>query len=232
MEWKKKSDQYVYDSESGLEYEDTGFEPPKHYEKLPIPATDVSVEDKEVWLIKTPKGFPISKLKKLPVSFTSYKVSNNGVPKFEVEGLHFQVNEDHFSSETAKYNILRKNLMNRRFDRFYTIREVVELPEIDFDTVVKPREDVKKIEGLRMRHFPTGYSEKDYDGITLLESRIDADGKVIKKAKTSGSESTDVDKEKEKKKEKKEKKQNKEKKEKKEKKKEKKEKKKEKEPKH
>lgn len=214
-----KSEEFVYDSESGSEYEHEQYQPPKHFEKATLPASSASVEGKEIWLIKTPKGFPISKLKTLPVSFTASKVSNEGIAKVDVEGHQFQVNEDLFASETAKYTVLRKDLINKRFDRFYTIREVVDLPAIDYNVAIKEREDVEKIPNLRMRHFPSGYSARDYDEAKVLESRLDEDGKVIKKVKVEMDKKDKKDKkDKREKKEKKDKKDKKDKKEKKEKK--------------
>lgn len=215
---ERKSEEFVYDSESGSEYEDNGFVPPKNFNKIPMLKPQASLENKEVWLIKAPKGFPLSKLKTLPVSFTSTKVSNNGVKPFELEGNSFQINEERFASDSAKYTIIHEDLLNKKIDRYYTVRQVVKIPEIDLKKVVRPREDVPKQEDLKMRHFPTGYAASNYDEAQpIAESRLDEDGKVIKKMRLS--EKTEKEKmEKKEKTEKKEKKDKKEKKEKKEKK--------------
>lgn len=205
----EKSEEFVYESDSSSDYDYEKYSPPEHFEKIDIPATNTPLDNKEIWLIKIPKGFPISKLKTLPVSFTATKIDDEGVSKVELEGHKFQVNEDHFSTNTAKYTILRKDLINKRFDRFFTLREVVDLPEIDMGSVMQPRKDVEKIEGLRMRHFPTGYSEKNFKEAKVSESLLDHDGRVFKKSKTGPtlekSSGMSVEKKKKKKKEKKDK---------------------------
>lgn len=209
-----KSDERVYDSESGSDYEDVAFEAPKGFKKVPLKAPD-SLGDKEIWLLKTPKGFPLDKLKTLPVSFTSRKVKNDGVKPVVVDNTKYQVNEEHFSSDNAKYAIVNKELRGKHIDRYYTIREVVDIPKIDFEAVTVPRVDVEKAEGLKMRHFATGYGAKDFEEAQpIAELRLDEDGRVIKKARV---EEKKADK-KEEKKEKKDKKDKKDKKEKKEKK--------------
>lgn len=204
---KHKSEEFVYDSESGSDFEDVGFEAPKHYEKVPLLTPNAKLDNKEIWLIKAPKGFPVSKLKTLPVSFTSSKVSNSGVKPFELEGKNFQVNEETFSSDSAKYSIIHEDLLNKKIDRYYTVRQVVKIPEIDFGKAIRPRQDVPKEENLRMRHFPTGYSANNYEEAQPLpESRLDEDGKVIKKMKIEPASEKKHKKEKKEKKEKKDKK--------------------------
>lgn len=201
-----KSEDVVYDSESGSDYEDKPFQPPKHFRKIALPNPKASSLNKEVWLIKTPRDFPVSELKTLPVSFTATKIKNDGVKPFTVHNSDFQVNEEHFSSDTAKYAIVNGDLLNKKIDRFFTIREVVRIPEINYETEVEPRQDVEKAENLRMRHFATGYAAKDFkEAHPIPESRLDADGKVIKRQRLA-SDLADVKKEKKEKKEKKDKK--------------------------
>ena len=219
-----KSDKVVYDSESGSEYEDKAFEPPKHFRKIAIPTPQTTAQNKEIWLIKTPRGFPVSELKTLPVSFTATKVKNDGVKPFKVQNSDFQVNEEHFSADTAKYHIVNNELLNKKIDRFFTIREVVRVPEINYDVMVEPRKDVEKATDLRMRHFATGYAAKDFkEAHPIPEPRLDADGKVVKRAKVaienSEQKEDEESKDKKEKKEKKDKKDKKEKKDKKDKKK-------------
>lgn len=179
-----KSDEFVYDSESGSDYEDAAFAAPKNYEKIPMLDAKVALDNKEVWLIETPKNFPLAQLKTLPVLFTAKHVADDAVETFDVELSSYQVNELRFAGDAAKYKVLHKDMMLRKIDRFYSIREVVRVPEIDFAAAVKPREDVAKVENLRMRHFATGYSAQDFDEAKPIPaSRLDADGKVLKRAK-------------------------------------------------
>lgn len=197
-----KSDERVYDSESGSDYEDVQFEPPKGFTKVQLQAPKL-MGDKEVWLIKTPKGFPLEKLKTLPVSFTSTKVRNDGVRPLELDGTKYQVNEELFSADNDKYAVVNEEFRGKTIDRYYTVREIVDVPKIDHEAVTVPRKDVEKIEGLKMRHFATGYGARDFDEAQpIVELRLDDDGRVIKKAKVVAEEKEE-EKEKKEKKEKK-----------------------------
>ena len=113
---------------------------------------------------KTPKGFPLTDLKKLPISF-----SGKSAESFKVNNLSYQVTEDlgaSASDTNNKHTIfsLKKKFQTTRekISRFYSIHEVVDIPEIQLDKVVVPRQNVPKIKKLRMRHFPTGYGADDY----------------------------------------------------------------------
>lgn len=180
MAGPSKSEEFVYDSESGSEYDDVAYEKPKHFAKYELPPHKSSMKGKEMWLIKTPRGFPLSQLKTLPVSFASKKISNDGVKTFDLNDAKYQANEDSFASDAAKYVIIDHEKVHREISRFYTIREVVAVPEINYEKEVKPREDVQKLTGLKMRHFATGYSAKDFtEAQPIAESRLDEDGKVL-----------------------------------------------------
>lgn len=211
-----KSEEFIYDSDSGDDIEDHAFQAPKGFSKVPMAAPSTSAKDKEIWLIKTPKNFPIHKLKLLPVSFTAKKINSKNAPKpVEVNGEKYQVNEDVFVSDNAKYALLNESLQKRQIDRYYTLRQVIDIPGIDFDKVFQPREDVPQIEGLKMRHFATGYGAHDFEEAQpIAEPRLDENGKLLKR----GREEDEKPEEKPEKKQKKEKKHKKDKKEKKEKK--------------
>lgn len=219
-----KSNEYVDDSGSESDGE-IEFQPPKHFHKSK-PASSVKIQnDKEIWLIKTPKGFPLKNLKTLPVSFTATSISN-GPSRFNLNQKNFQVNEELLGTDTesSKYAVLtnenKKNfkIVGQDISRFYNIRESVDIPSIAMDEVVKPRKNIKEIKNLRMRHFPTGYGAEDFDeakpqggDVNASDTDSEDDGKIVKKAKIEEKSKSD-------KKDKKEKKETKEKKEKKEKK--------------
>ena len=230
-----KSSEYVQDSDSDSDT-DNQFEPPKNFHKVsnsastPFPIAS-TVSNKEIWLIKAPKGFPINDLKSLPVSFTSTSI-NNGPAPVKVKGQSFQINEELLvedATENRKYSILvntKKNssfipLESQNIARFYNVRETVKIPKIDLEKVVIPRVDVEKVEDLRMRHFPTGYGAESYEEASVIPAttkrRAEGDDKETKRSKTEESPKKKSKKEKKEKKEKKDKKDKKEKKEKKEK---------------
>ncbi|ODV65985.1 RNA polymerase I, subunit RPA34.5, partial [Hyphopichia burtonii NRRL Y-1933] len=156
-----KSDKYVGDVDSDSDHE-IEFAPPKHYHQVDASKKFKNQinDNKEIWLIKTPKNFPISKLKSLPVSFTSTSITN-GPKTFDLGEKNYQVNEENLSNneEVRKYSLIanRKIVSNKKIDRFYHISEYVNIPKINYDQVKTPRENVKVIENLKMRHFPTGY---------------------------------------------------------------------------
>ncbi|EMG49647.1 RPA34 DNA-directed RNA polymerase I subunit RPA34 [Candida maltosa Xu316] len=188
-----KSSEYINDSDSDLSEEEIKeYEPPRHFNKVSASKSSSSdfpsgLKDKEIWLIKTPRGFPIKELKKLPISFT-----NDGNESFKVSNLSYQVNEDlnaDVGDSNNKHTIFTQKKksykpVSGKISRFYSIHEVVQIPEINLDKVVVPRENVEKIKRLRMRHFPTGYGADDYE-FEDEEEEDDVDaGKVLKKAKT------------------------------------------------
>lgn len=161
-----KSKEYVSDSESENEYE-----PPKGFKPQQFgPGFVEAAKDKEIWLIKAPKGFAMDELKKLPVSFTATSIKKGPTP-FTQNDVVYTVNEELLTTENApsKYTVLagRKNgglvSTSAKVNRFYNIRETVSIPKIDFDAARVPRKDVEEVEGLRMRHFPTGYDADDFE---------------------------------------------------------------------
>jgi DNA-directed RNA polymerase I subunit RPA34 len=214
---KFKSSEYVNDSDSDS---DAGeFQPPKNFSKIDkIDQFPGQLNNKEVWLIKVPKKFPVSKLSKLPVSFTSTSISN-GPKSFELKHTKYQVNEELLNVEdnsNTKYNILvnqgKYKKLQAPISRFYNISQSIQIPDIDYEKVVIARTDVDKVTNLRMRHFPTGYGANDYDEAQAKEEE------PPKKKQKLGEEKTVEKKEKKDKKDKKDKKEKKDKKDKKDKK--------------
>ena len=189
-----KSSEYVDDSDLE-DIEEQVFEPPKHYHKLSHPSKSLpKAKDKEIWLIKTPKDFPLEKLKTLPIAFTKNRVAE----PFDIVGSTYQVEEE-LSSTSASTIIPSTEINNKhtifkakhdsfrptdlKISRFYNIKEVVNIPQIDFDKSRIPREDVPQLKRLRMRHFPTGYGEKDFK-VTYDDDDSDVEeGKAVKRTR-------------------------------------------------
>ncbi|RCK63656.1 DNA-directed RNA polymerase I subunit RPA34 [Candida viswanathii] len=229
-----KSTEYVHDSDlssSEDEEEIKEFTPPRNFNKFSSSSSSgkfpSSLKGKEVWLIKTPKGFPLKDLKTL-----SLAKKNKGNEAIKVNKVSYKVDEDFDidNDSNNKHTIFASKKsgfkpIDAKISRFYSIHEVVKIPKIDLDKVVVPRANVQKIKKLRMRHFPTGYGAKDYQFDDEEEEDDVSAGKVLKKAKVESKQDEEIEevKEKKPKKEKKEKKDKKDKKDKKEKKKSKKE---------
>ncbi|EGW32307.1 uncharacterized protein SPAPADRAFT_61386 [Spathaspora passalidarum NRRL Y-27907] len=170
-----KSSEYI--SESDLsDDEEVEFQPPKHFHiheskaKLDIK----SIKDKEIWLIKTPKGFPISELKTLPISFTATSLKQHHDPLKLKNGSKFSIDEELLANpetgNAGKHSVFVKSSSKTHklkpsglgISRMYNIRELVTIPDIKYEDVVIPRENVPRVDDLRMRHFPTGYGAGDY----------------------------------------------------------------------
>lgn len=192
-----KSKDYISESESDAE--EVAYQPPRHYNPISAKEQLGSVTGKEIWLIKVPKGFPINKVNSLPILFTAQSIEEGPEP-FIVEGskenVAYQVNEEMLALEASdrKYVVLSRKskgyrpIANAPITRFYNVCEKVLVPEINLETAIRPRHNVKKIPGLRMRHFPTGYDAADYSEAKPSESishttARDDDGKSTKKSK-------------------------------------------------
>lgn len=164
-----KSDKYVHESDDSDE-EDYSYTPPKHYKS--ITGKDVDLNGKQVWLIKYPKNLNVSNLPSLPINSNGSSILNihendeskdSSIDKMskpfsyqiseEINGGNYQI----FVNDSQKFKT--KNI---KIDRVYNIRESTVIPQIDLNKVKKPRKNVPVVKGLRMRHFPTGYSAEDY----------------------------------------------------------------------
>ena len=230
-----KSKEYVRESESDS---DSEFEVPKEYNPIQLGALEN--KEKEVWLIKAPKGIPLKELKQINVSFDSPTLEKEAEP-FVLRNRTYQALEDQFAkSSNGRYTVIgpennEKRISTFNINRFYNIREAPEKPKVDYSKVKGPVEQIGEIGDLRMRYFPTGYGARDYaesspgffsghqnSGIDANNDGHSYNEKIVKKAKVDNKENEKREKkdkkEKREKKEKKEKKDKKERKEKKEKK--------------
>lgn len=169
------SKDYVTDSESD---EEQVFTVPKNYQKV-VPTKLPT--NKEIWLIKAPKGFNFDKLSKMPLSFNPMEESN----PLEQNGKTFVIQEDltDLVSEGAKFKVIGDGM--RDIKRFYNVREKVKIPSINYDKVVKPRKDVRKVNGLQKQHFATGYGRATGDETSDVEvdEDVDMDTTPVKKEK-------------------------------------------------
>ncbi|CDK25675.1 unnamed protein product [Kuraishia capsulata CBS 1993] len=175
MSSKYVSSEYVDGSDSDSEVEVPEYAPPAGYKKFDPPAIDTSkFKQKELWLIKCPKGLDLSKLKKLPVSFqigatTDLKVGNSTFNLTE-DTYQEDIAAQSEKSDSSKHCLLVNGKTTSgmkpselTIQKYYTISEKVKIPSIDYEKAIVAREDVPKEENLRMRHFPTGYGANDYN---------------------------------------------------------------------
>ena len=153
------------------------YEPPRSYDQvdglsLVKELTHDYLKDHpklQLWLIKYPDELDVSQIKQLPIN------SIGDSESFDVDKKSFDIAEDLTAiddtnnSKDQKYSLLLPEKSStytaekpKKITRFFNISEKIEIPAIDWDTVIAQKPKVKPIANLRMRHFPTGYYIKDY----------------------------------------------------------------------
>lgn len=181
------SREYVSDSdgESDAEVEQV-FRAPSDYKKCRHLKKFHKKPNEEVWLIKVPAGLDIGSLKSLPVDLDSRGDDRSGssVVTFDANAKKYSLEEqnglDYSNLSLLVPDESRESLRLERgtegkgnskskkestsvaLERIFTVSEVASIPNIDFSKLRVPHADVVKVEGLKMRHFPTGYDAKDY----------------------------------------------------------------------
>lgn len=176
------SNEFVSDSDSEEtsynEFRVPHFEVPKDYKKLKhlknVPLLNNSTDkDHELWLFKVPKNLEISKMKSLPLDGNSQFQIDERVFKIELNDLETQ-NSSNMTILSADKNdknndilkILNKKNKILNFDKIFTINYTKNIPDIQYDKIKVPRKNVPKIEGLKVRHFATGYEEEEEEKVT------------------------------------------------------------------
>ncbi|GMG19878.1 unnamed protein product [Ambrosiozyma monospora] len=172
---------------SSSDEEEYVYEPPRHFNLVTKgkPLDQLKKKHfgkKELWLIKVPKDLDVKHLKNLPVNLHIQQSTT-----FDLDGKSYKVHEEITPASTTadskesseRYALITpeksrpgisKKLEHLKFSRFYNVSENVVIPEINYGKVVTQRQDVEKEEGLRMRHFPTGYYKKDYKEAEVQET--------------------------------------------------------------
>ncbi|ODV94053.1 hypothetical protein PACTADRAFT_4010 [Pachysolen tannophilus NRRL Y-2460] len=191
------SNEYISDSESSGDEVEQEFQPPKNFEELTSKQTSkVDFKNKEVWLFKLPKGLNLKGLSGIPISFDFNSSTVFTTPNDNKQySLQEDISQEDLTSKSknSKYTILSsskkepafKVLKNKPINRFYTISEKVSIPDINFEKARIQRKNVIKEENLRMRHFPTGYSAKDFKEAQILgkESSEEPEMEIFEDAK-------------------------------------------------
>lgn len=173
----KLSREYISESEDENGEETVEFAPPSGFSKCKhLKKFHKKKEDEQLWLIKVPASLNIANLKSLPLDFGG-KEGSEAVIRSD-EGRSYNVSEDVTQREGQDHSNLtllvpdesRESLAAGRvkhksleFDRVFSISEVASIPDIDYEKVRVPRSDVVKVEGLKVKHFATGYDEEQGD---------------------------------------------------------------------
>ncbi|OUT21517.1 hypothetical protein CAS74_003636 [Pichia kudriavzevii] len=170
MAKKVISDEVIIDSDAGLstdseaerelEEKAVEFQAPKKYskqdgKKKPSGFEALGKRDK-VWLIKVPKDVDVDAIKEIPAVGKEIEINGKlyGISQEEARSDQFQL----LLPEGTGYRTCGVGI-----SKVVDLHEKIRIPEINYSQVVTPRENVEREEGLRMRHFPTGYYIKDYE---------------------------------------------------------------------
>lgn len=167
------SNEYVSDSDSEEpahnEFHVPHYEVPKDYKKVKH-LKSVSLlqdsKDHELWLFKVPKGVDISKIKSLPLAKDA---------TFQIGKQNFQVELDELESKdnsnmailsnSGKHsdvlNIATRNDKTVSFNKIFNINKTTKIPNIKYEKVRVPRENVPTVDGLIVRHHATGYDAEE-----------------------------------------------------------------------
>ena len=170
------SNEFVSDSDSEEtshnEFRVPHYEVPKDYKKLKhlksVPLLNNSVDkDHELWLFKVPKNLDISKIKSLPLDGHSQFQVHDKIFKVELNNSEAQNDSnmtilafDNNDKNKGILKILNKKNRVLNFNKIFTINYTTNIPDIQYDKIKVPRENVPIIEGLKVRHFATGYDEE------------------------------------------------------------------------
>ncbi|QLL33760.1 hypothetical protein HG536_0F00850 [Torulaspora globosa] len=168
------SKEYVSTSEEENEGATVEFAPPAGYVRCKhLKKFHKKKSDEQLWLIKVPSSLDISKLKKLPIDFSG---KENGEAAITSEGKSYTVNMDVTQREEQDSSNLTLLVPDESrdslrvggdkskswgFDRVFSVSEAAAVPRIEYEELRVPRSDVVKVEGLQVRHFASGYDEKE-----------------------------------------------------------------------
>lgn len=169
----KLSKDYVSASEDENDEETMEFAPPVGYVRCKhLKKFHKKKHDEQLWLIKVPSSLDISSLKTLPIDFSG---KENGEAVITSEGKTYSVNEDVTQREDQDNSNLTLLVPDEsrdklrvgadkhgswKFDRVICVSETANIPGINYEELRVPRADVVKVEGLKVRHFASGYDEK------------------------------------------------------------------------
>lgn len=153
------------------------FAPPSDYKRVKhLKKFHKKKNDEELWLIQLPRSVDVSKLKTLPLDLDGREQSIR-VGEDNDDGVQYSISED----KTQKGNQNGSNLSllvpeesreslkisghgnSLKFDKIFNVRKTAQVPKIDYEKLRVPRSNVVKVEGLRTRHYATGYGPEDED---------------------------------------------------------------------
>lgn len=170
----KLSKEYISSSEEENGGETAEFEPPVGYVRCKhLKKFHRKKSDEQLWLIKVPSSLDVSKLKSLPVDFSG---KESGEAVITSEGRSYTVNMDvtqRDEQDSSNLTLLVPDESRDKlrvggdkhkswgFDRVFSVSEAATVPRIEYEQLRVPREDVVKVEGLQVRHFASGYDEKE-----------------------------------------------------------------------
>lgn len=153
------------------------FSPPSDYKRVKhLKKFHKKKNDEELWLIKLPRSLDVSKLKTLPLDLNGHEQTMS-IEEGSDDNTQYSIGEDKTQrggQDSSNLSLLvpeenRESLKvsghgnSLKFDKIFSVRKTAQIPNIDYEKLTVPRSNVVKIEGLRRRHYASGYGPEDED---------------------------------------------------------------------
>ncbi len=174
------SNEHVSDSDSS----DEEFQAPKGSKHTPLKGIrSIDTKKKQVWIVKLPPNFNTQNFKEFPIEFDGTH------PTFAYNKGSFTAIEDNeiedVDSLQSQFPLIGDSpSIEPNLSRFYNVVKREQIPDIQ-ESLIQPKPKVRKIDDLRMRYQPTGYSADDFE-----EARAP---KRARKVRTENNNDMDID---------------------------------------
>ncbi|GAV53582.1 hypothetical protein ZYGR_0AK00840 [Zygosaccharomyces rouxii] len=153
------------------------FSPPSDYKRVKhLKKFHKKKSGEQLWLIKLPRSLDVSKLKTLPLDLegreqpipveggndndTQYSIGEDKTQRGGQDSSNLGLLVPEENRESLKVSGHGNSL---KFDKIFSVRKNAQIPKIDYEKVTVPRSNVVKVEGLRTRHYASGYGPEDED---------------------------------------------------------------------
>lgn len=169
------------DSRSGSADAETNevpvFSPPSDYKRVKhLKKFHKKKHGEQLWLIQLPRSLDVSKLKTLPLDPDGQEQL---IPVQEGDDVQYSIGEDKThrgGQDSSNLSLLvpeenKESLKvsghgnSLKFDKVFSVRKTAQIPKIDYEKLTVPRSNVIKVEGLRTRHYASGYGAEEGDDV-------------------------------------------------------------------
>ncbi|CAR27593.1 ZYRO0D02178p [Zygosaccharomyces rouxii] len=181
--------------------ESSVFSPPSDYKRVKHLKKFHKKNGEQLWLIKLPRSLDVSKLKTLPLDLEGgeqpipveegndkddqYSIGEDKTQKGGQDSSNLSLLVPEESRESLKISGHGNSL---KFDKVLSVRKTAQIPKIDYEKLTVPRSNVVKVEGLRTRHYASGYGPEDEDKVEDTSKEEHSERKSKKHKKHSSDE--------------------------------------------